>query len=97
MLILLSDIDGLYDGDPRKHPDANLISEVKEITPEIEAMAEGKGTALGTGGMETKIHAAKTVTEKGIDMVIINSNNPEALYDTVEGKPVGTKFYGKGK
>lgn len=97
LLILLSDIDGLYDSDPRKHPDARLISDVKEITPEIEKMAEGKGTALGTGGMETKIHAAKTVTEKGIDMVIINSNKPEALYDTVEGKPVGTRFYGKGK
>ena len=97
MLILLSDIDGLYDSDPRKHPDAKLISEVREITSEIEDMAEGKGTALGTGGMETKILAAKTVTEKGIDMIILNSNNPEALYDAVEGKPAGTRFYGKEK
>ena len=97
MLILLSDIDGLYDSDPRKHPDARLIHEVKEITPEIEEMAEGKGTALGTGGMETKISAAKTVTSKGIDMIILNSNKPESLYDVVEGKNAGTRFFGKGR
>ena len=60
-------------------------------------MAQGRGTAFGTGGMETKIHAAKMVTEKGIDMIITNSNNPEALYDIVDGKPTGTRFYGKGR
>ena len=97
MLILLSDIDGLYDSNPRINPDAKLISEVREINAEIESMAQGRGTAFGTGGMETKIHAAKMVTEKGIDMIIANSNNPETLYDIVEGKPTGTRFYGKGR
>ena len=95
LLILLSDIDGLYDSNPRINPEAKLISEVREITADIENMAQGKGTAFGTGGMETKIHAAKMVTEKGIDMIITNSNNPEALYDIVDGIPTGTRFYGR--
>ena len=65
LLVLLSDIDGLYTADPHKHPDARLIDRVETITPEIEALAGGKGSALGTGGMATKLSAAKLATEAG--------------------------------
>lgn len=92
ILILLSDIDGLYDKDPRKHADAVLIPEVTEITEEIEALGGEAGSSLGTGGMCTKIHAAKIATSGGCDMIITNGNAPERLYDIIEGKEVGTKF-----
>ena len=97
LLVLLTDIDGLYDMDPNKHPEAKLISKVYEITPEIEAMGEGSGTQFGTGGMHTKLIAAKIATQEGIDMIIANSTNPEVLYDIFDGLEVGTKFFGKGK
>ncbi len=92
LLVLLSDIQGLYTADPRTCPDAALIPCVKEITPEIEALAGGKGSALGTGGMATKLRAAKLVTEAGCDMVIANGAMPEKLYAIVEGEPEGTRF-----
>ena len=92
LLILMTDIDGLYDADPRKNPDAKLISEVHEISPEIEAMAGGAGTVHGTGGMATKLSAAKIALEAGLEMVITNSNNIENIYDIAEGRNVGTKF-----
>lgn len=92
LLILLTDIDGLYDEDPRKNPDAKLIPVVKEITPEVEALAGGKGSSLGTGGMYTKLQAGKKANANGIEMVIANGANPSALYDIVEGKSVGTRF-----
>ena len=92
LLVLFSDIDGLYDKDPHKHADAVLIPVVEKITPEIEALADGKGSALAVGGMMTKIRAAKTVTANGSDMVITNGENPEVLYDIVDGKNVGTRF-----
>ncbi|MGN0444541.1 MAG: glutamate 5-kinase [Acutalibacteraceae bacterium] len=95
LLVLLSDIDGLYTKDPRKNADAELIPEVYELTEEIMAMGEGKGSLLGTGGMFTKLKAAKIATSEGIDMIIANGDNPNILYDIAEGKPVGTKFYGK--
>ena len=95
LLVLLSDIDGLYNKDPRKNPDAELIPEVCELTDEIMAMGEGKGSSLGTGGMFTKLKAARITTNKGIDMIIANGDNPNILYDIAEGKPVGTKFFGK--
>ncbi|MGN1348407.1 MAG: glutamate 5-kinase [Acutalibacteraceae bacterium] len=95
LLVLLSDIDGLYTKDPRKNADAELIPEVYELTEEIMAMGEGKGSLLGTGGMFTKLKAAKITTSEGIDMIIANGDNPNILYDIAEGKPVGTKFYGK--
>lgn len=95
LLILLSDIDGLYTKDPRKNADAELIPEVYELTEEIMAMGEGKGSSLGTGGMFTKLKAAKIATSEGIDMIIANGDNPNILYDIAEGKPVGTKFFGK--
>ena len=95
LLVLFSDIDGLYDKNPRLHSDAKLIPVVDGITDEILALAEGKGSALGTGGMETKLSAAKIVTEAGIDMIIANGAEPELLYDISEGKPVGTLFKAK--
>ena len=92
LLILLSDIDGLYTDDPNKNPDAMLIHRVEKITPEIFAVAGGKGSALGTGGMSTKIKAAELAKKNGIDMVIANGINPEILYDIVDGKEAGTRF-----
>lgn len=95
LLIILSDINGLYTADPHKNKDAVLLHTVDEITPEIEAMIGGVGSRLGTGGMMTKIKAAKMTTEKGIDMVIANGDNPSVIYDIVEGKDVGTRFIAK--
>lgn len=95
LLILLSDIDGLYTKDPHVNPDAELISVVEEITKEIEKLAGGAGTSLGTGGMATKINAAKLATEAGCDMVIANGSKPELLYDILDGKSVGTRFVGR--
>lgn len=92
LLVLLSDIEGLYTADPRKDPDAKLIPSVEEVTPEIEALAGGVGSSLGTGGMATKLRAAKMVTAQGCDMVITNGEHPERLYDIAEGKDVGTRF-----
>ena len=94
MVVLLSDIDGLYTSDPHKNPDARLIPEVNRITEDIEALAGGAGTSLGTGGMQTKISAAKLVTEAGADMIITNGANPTVLYDIMDGKSVGTRFLG---
>lgn len=95
LLVLLSDINGFYTADPRKNPDARLISRVEEVTPELEALAADKGTSLGTGGMITKLKAAKIVNAAGCQMVIANGAEPEVLYDIVEGKPVGTRFMAK--
>ena len=91
LLVLMSDIDGLYDADPRSHPDARLIHQVDAITPELRAMAGGAGTWRGTGGMATKLNAAELAMEAGIDMVIANGSNMEALYDIAEGKNIGTR------
>ena len=95
LLILLSDIDGLYTADPRKDPDAALIPEVREITPELKALAGAPGSALGTGGMATKLKAAEIVMARGCDMVIANGQNPELLYDIAAGKHTGTRFIGR--
>ena len=95
LLVLLSDIDGLYTANPHTHPDAKLIPVVEEITPEVEMLAGGAGSALGTGGMLTKVTAAKRATEAGVDMIITNGAHAEVLYDIVEGKPVGTRFVGR--
>ena len=95
ILVLFSDIDGLYTADPRKDPEAKLIPCVTEITPKIEALAGGAGTERGTGGMITKINAAKAVMAGGCDMIITNGNNPSILYDIVDGLPVGTRFIGR--
>ena len=92
LLILLSDIDGLYDSDPHKNPEAKLISIVSAIDDHILSLGGGSGSALGTGGMATKLHAAQIVTAAGCEMVIANGQRPELLYDIVAGKPVGTRF-----
>ncbi len=95
MLVLLSDIDGLYTADPHKDPEAKIIDRVEEITPEILALAGGKGSALAVGGMETKLRAAQMTTGKGIDMVITNGQRPAAQNELLDGKPVGTRFLGR--
>ena len=95
MLVLLSDIDGLYTADPRKNPDATLIPTVEEITPQILALAGGTGSCLGSGGMATKLKAAQIAMSGGIDMIIANGETPEALYALLEGKAIGTRFIGK--
>ncbi|MDQ0362585.1 glutamate 5-kinase [Breznakia pachnodae] len=92
MLIVLSDIDGLYDRNPSKHEDAKLIPIVEEVTSEIEAMAEDTSTKVGTGGMITKLAAAKIATEAGCDMVICNGKDLNVIYDVVDNKHVGTLF-----
>jgi len=90
----LAAIDGLYTANPHTHPDAALIPLVEEITPEVMALADGAGSALGTGGMATKLRAARMVTGSGADMVIANGAHPELLYDIAAGKPIGTRFAG---
>ena len=95
LLILLSDIDGLYTKDPHKSQDAQLIPLVMEITPEIKELAEGKGSGLGTGGMVTKLHAAEIAMNHGVDMVIANGAKPRKLYKNIKGETVGTRFLGR--
>ncbi len=95
LLVLLSDIDGLYTADPHKDDSARLIPVVDSITEELLAAAGGSGSTLGSGGMATKLKAASIVTEAGIDMVIANGQNPEILYNLLDGKSVGTRFTGK--
>ena len=96
LLILLSDIQGLFTADPKKDPAARLIPVVETITPELLSLAGGAGSTLGSGGMATKLRAAQIVMEAGIDMVITNGENPETLYDVVAGKGIGTRFLGSG-
>ena len=95
LLVLLSDIDGLYTADPRSDPSVELIPVVDDVTPEIESLAGGKGSDLGTGGMATKLRAAKMVMAHGCDMVIANGDKPEVLYDIAAGKSIGTRFVGR--
>lgn len=91
LLILLSDIEGLYTADPHNDPSAKLISRVHNITPELYALA-GEGGKQGTGGMVTKLDAAGICLKAGCDMVITNGSDPTCLYDIVDGKDVGTRF-----
>ena len=97
LLVLLSDIDGLYTSDPHKDANAKLIETVHEITSDILALAGGAGSNLGTGGMETKLRAAQIATEAGTDMIIANGENPDILYNIVDGIPFGTRFYSSKK
>ncbi len=91
-LVILTDIDGLFSGNPKTDEDAVLIPVVEKITPEIEALAGGVGSSRGTGGMITKLHAAKTAGEAGIPTVILNGTNPEDIYRVIEGRQMGTYF-----
>ena len=95
LLIILSDIDGLYTANPNTDPDAKRIEVIEEVTPEIEALAGSEGSHLGTGGMITKIKAAKIAAENGIDMVIANGRDPHVLYEIIEGGGACTRFLAK--
>ena len=92
LLVLLSDIDGLYDSDPRQNPEAKLIHRVEAVTPELRAMAGGAGSWRGTGGMATKLNAAEIAMAAGVDMVITNGTRPEDLYGILRGEDIGTRF-----
>lgn len=97
LLVLLSDIDGLYDADPRSHPGARLLHRVDALTPEILEMAGGAGSWRGTGGMATKLSAARAAMEAGCEMVITNGARMEELYGVVEGRDIGTRFLAEAR
>lgn len=97
LLILLSDIDGLYSGDPKKSDKVRLIPVVEEIDDGLLKIAGGAGSALGTGGMHTKVCAARSCMKNGVDMIIANGSDPRVLYDIMDGKSVGTLFKGVKK
>ena len=98
LLVLLSDVDGLYTADPRKDPHATLVQEVSGVTSALEQTAGSAGSARGTGGMKTKLSAAKLCNERGITVALISGDHPDLLYDAVEGKPFrGTRFLAEGE
>lgn len=97
LLLNLSDVDGLYDSDPRSNPDAKLIERIDSLDEKIYAIAGGAGTTRGTGGMIAKLNAAKLVTERGIPMFILNGHDPEILYTLLDGGHVGTYFAADSK
>ena len=92
LVIILSDIDGLYTANPATHPEATLVHTVQEITPEIEASAGGVGSSRGTGGMATKIQAAKAATNSGIQLVIASGTEKNAIPRILQGEEIGTLF-----
>ncbi len=96
-LVILSDIDGLYDADPARSPGARLIPTVHDITDEIRALAGGAGTSRGTGGMKTKLHAAELAGSAGIDTYVVNGTPADNLYAVLEGRAVGTHFKARCK
>lgn len=96
-LVLLSDIDGLYEQDPRENPTARIIREIRVLDDDIRSLAGGAGSSRGTGGMITKLHAAGICMAEGIDMIITNGQRPEDLYGVIAGESVGTLFVGKSK
>ena len=95
LLVILSDIDGFYDSDPRFYKDAKLIGRIEEITEETYKLAGGAGSRRGTGGMRTKLQAAELATSQGTATLVTNGARPEALYDVVDGKKIGTLFVAK--
>ena len=97
LLIILSDIDGFYDKDPRKNKDSKLLKEVLEVTKELEDCAGGAGSNFGTGGMITKLQAAKRANNAGVHMVLANGEDPEILNSIVKGDEIGTLFVSKKK
>jgi glutamate 5-kinase len=94
-LIILSDIDGLYDKDPRLYKTANLIKRIEQINEATYSLAGGAGSRRGTGGMRTKLQAADLATAQGIDVIITNGKNPRVLLDITAGQETGTLFVGK--
>lgn len=95
LLIILSDIDGFYDSDPRHNEDSKMIKEIYEVTENLEEFAGGAGTSQGTGGMRTKLAAAKVALSAGVNMILTNGKDPEILFDILEGKDIGTLFINK--
>ena len=93
-LVIFSDIDGFYDSDPRLHPNAKLIKEIRQIDESVYSLAGGAGSRRRTGGMRTKLQAAELAASQGIDTIVTNGKHPEALYDIVNGKQAGTLFVG---
>ncbi len=96
LLILLSDIDGLYTANPKTDSNARLIPVVEDLTDEIMALGGAAGSELGTGGMQTKLKAARIATSAGCDMIIANGADPEILYEITDGQAVGTRFISRG-
>jgi glutamate 5-kinase len=94
-LVILSDIDGFYNDDPRLHPNAKRIECINSIDEDVLSLAGGAGSRRGTGGMKTKLQAAKLATAQGIDTIITNGKKPSALYDIIQGISTGTLFPGK--
>ncbi|NJD03342.1 MAG: glutamate 5-kinase [Ruminiclostridium sp.] len=92
LLIILSDIDGFYDCDPRKNKSAKILATISEITPEIEKCAGGVGSIKGTGGMVTKLSAARMAMAGRTDMVLASGSDPDILLDIINGREVGTLF-----
>ncbi|MBQ8670658.1 MAG: glutamate 5-kinase, partial [Oscillospiraceae bacterium] len=92
VLIIFSDIDGLYTANPADHPDARLVPLVTKVDENLMSTAGGAGSNRGTGGMQTKLTAARRAGSEGIDMAILNGSRPHLLYDLLEGKEVGTRF-----
>lgn len=95
LLILLSDIDGLYSDDPNKNSDAVLIDEIKSIDDVVEKCAKESSSKIGTGGMITKITAAKIATDRNIDVIIANGKDPKIINEILKGKTIGTLFVGR--
>ena len=95
LLVIFSDIDGLYDSDPRLHPDAKLIERIEHLNEDVYKLAGGAGSRRGTGGMRTKLQAAELATIQGIDVVITNGQRPADLYTLLEGGSIGTRFIGQ--
>lgn len=94
-LIILTDIDGLYDANPNENEDAKLIPVVTVIDEDLYAIAGGRGSTLGTGGMVTKLHAAEIAMDAGIDTIVMNGESPTDIYKALDGKQIGTFFKGK--
>lgn len=92
LLVILSDIDGLYDDNPNTNPDAKLIPVVEKVTDKIKALASGAGSDRGTGGMITKLTAAEIANGAGIDMYILNGADPDIVYSLLDGESIGTLF-----
>jgi glutamate 5-kinase len=92
VLVIMSDIEGLYDSNPHTNPAAKLISVVEQVDGHIREIASGTSSNRGTGGMTTKIHAAEIATAAGVDMAIISGTNPDRLYQLFDGEAVGTHF-----
>lgn len=94
LLVMLSDIEGFYDKNPRKFTDATLIKQVKQVDEQLFQHAGGSGTRLGTGGMTTKLKAAQMMLQAGSSMILASGKNPSIIFKLIAGEEVGTLFQG---